>query len=195
MLYSQVIAERAEGVTWTKPPTLLTKEQNIFDYIFKEKGTFYPSALAVKASIAQNSPFDESISFGDDDQFAADIWRKGSIIESIKTPLTLYDDKEGLDKLSQSATKAQAQRVSKKRYLDWVESKRLEIPEPAYLAYRATVYSTYIVQLSKWQAAKEIWRAKQAGVFSLKQVIRQSVQTFTPRLYRKLSDYVASKTG
>ena len=193
LFYSQNYVDRGVGRYWIKPARGLRDGENIFDYLFVDKGWVHPSTIVVATDVARAHPFREDLSFGDDTQFAVDLWKDGVKIRMIEEKLAIYHDPPQFDRLSQSPVFEKGGTPTHASFMEWVESERDNMSEEAWLAYRAFWRSRFVATASGARAMGDIWSAR-ANV-GTKRVLSQVVQTFAPRSYRRLADVVARFRG
>lgn len=195
LFYSQNYIDRGVGKLWVKPARGLGEDENIFDYLFVHKGWVHPTSIVVDAATAKANPFREDLSFGDDTQFAAELWRQGVKIRMIEEPLTIYHDQSQADRLSMSPIFERGDAPTHTSFMDWVESQRPHMSDDAYAAYRAFFRSRFLAHQTPLRALSDIWSGGIGGKLGLKRCLSQTIQTFAPGLYRKLSDVVAKRRG
>ncbi len=195
LLYSQNYVDRGVGRYWIKPARGLGTDENIFDYLFRDKGWIHPSSVVVRTELANQYPFNEHISFGDDMQFAAEIWLAGTKIRMLDVPLTIYPDLYDPTRLSQSPVFVAGSAPEHVSFMDWVESQRSQMSEEAYLAYCAYFRSRFVARADRAEALKDIWTAYHRGIISYRKCLGQIMQTFTPNIYRHSADTVARCFG
>ena len=56
------------------------------------QGQLGVAVAALHAQLAKSTPYREDLKFGDDTQFAVDLWLKGARFTMIETPLAMYED-------------------------------------------------------------------------------------------------------
>ncbi len=188
LFYSQNYINRGVANWWIKPARGLQKNENIFDYLFIEKGWVHPSSIVLATDLALQNPFDETLSFGDDAQFVASMWLKGINISMIELPLTLYDDPFDAERLSQSPVFKHGESREHQSFMNWVDSIKHEMPETAYRGYRAGFRSRFFAKSAPIKALCDILQAKRHGVLSFYQCSMQTLQTFSPGVYRRIAD-------
>jgi len=193
-LYGPVLSERGNGAIWLRPESGLAEGENIFDYLFLRRGVVLPSTVVVERDAALRYPFLESLWFGDNDQFAVDMWRAGVRFHFVEQPLTRYADKEDSSRLSRLPLFDHAS-PRHRAFFDWMESQRPFMSKQAYLAYRARFLSRSIARDSPMRGAGEILAAWRHGALSASACLRQLAQTFTPELYRMVADLIAWGRG
>jgi len=193
LFYSKNYVDRGVGRYWIKPSRGLRDGEDIFDYLFIDKGWVHPSTIVVATETARAHPFREDLSFGDDTQFAVDLWRNGVKIRMIDELLAIYHDPPQFDRLSQSPVFEKGRTPTHSSFMEWVESHRTDMSEAAWLAYRAFWRSRFVAPISGRQAIGDIWDARRE--VGIRRCLSQTVQTFAPRGYRRLADVVARFRG
>ena len=191
--YGPMYVDRGVGRMWIRPDSGMRDGENVFDYLFLRRGVFLISTLVVETTLARRCRFLESLWYGDNDQFAVDLWRQGTRLDYIPQPLSIYTD-HGDNRLSQCPVFATDSEIHT-HFFDWVESHRAEMSTRAYLAYRARFRSRLTARSSRREAAKELISAWRADALSGRDCLRQSVQTFLPNVYRHCADLVARSRG
>lgn len=195
LIYSQTYVDRGVGRLWIKPSRGLRENENIFDYLFVEKGWVHPSTVVVNAVLAKNSPFNEDLSFGDDTQFTIDLWRHGVKIIMIEQPLAIYEDLHQPDRLSQSPVFQPGDSPEHMSFIQWVEARRSHMSERAYLAYQAFYLSRFTARAAPVRALMYIWDGYRRGSLGGPTCLRQIIQTFAPGMYRRCADFMARCRG
>jgi len=193
-LFGPVLAERGDGRFWQRPAAGPREGEPMFDYLFLRRGVALPSTVVVRTEMARRHPFLESLWFGDNDQFIADLWEAGASFQYLDEPLTLYADQYDAERLSQALV-FDGESPKHRAFFHWVESKRATMSERAYLAYRARFRSRLTARSAPVTAFADITRAWRGGALSGPEALRQGVQTFFPHLYRRCSDGVARWIG
>jgi len=193
LFYSRNYVDRGVGRYWIKPARGLTDDETIYDYLFADKGWVHPSTIVVATDTARAHPFREDLSFGDDTQFAVDLWKSGVKIRMIERELAIYHDPPQFDRLSQSPVFAKGKTPTHSSFMEWAESERANMSDTTWLAYRAFWRSRFVAPSSARQALGDIWSARRS--VGTGRVLSQTVQTFFPRSYRRLADIVARFDG
>ena len=193
LFYSKNYVDRGVGRYWVKPSRGLRDGEDIFDYLFVDKGWVHPSTIVLPTGAARAHPFREDLSFGDDTQFAVDLWQAGTPIRMIDEILAIYHDPPQFDRLSQSPVFERGRTPTHTSFLDWVESHRDDMSPRAWTAYRSLWRSRFVAHVSPGHAFADIWQAR--GSVGMRRCLSQTVQTFAPRGYRRLADVVARFRG
>jgi len=194
VLYGPMYVDRGVGRMWIRPASGMRPGEEVFDYLFLRRGVFLISTMVVSTSLARAHPFDESLWYGDNDQFGADLALAGVELHYLPEPLTIYADEYDPRRLSQSPVSSRDSAVHQ-RFFDWVESHRSEMSRRAYLAYRARFCSRLNARSAPLEAMRDLLSAYRADALSGRECLRQSVQTFMPRLYRRCADFIARSHG
>ncbi len=192
--YGPMYVDRGVGRMWIRPDSGMRADEGVFDYLFLRRGVFLVSTIVVESQLARQFPFDESLWYGDNDQFAVDLALAGIELHYLEEPLTIYADEYDPARLSQSPVFA-ADAAIHERFFDWVESHRADMSAHAYLAYRARFRSRLTARTHPAAAMRDLLSAYRARALSGKECLRQSVQTFMPNLYRRCADIVARGRG
>jgi len=193
LFYSQNYVDRGVGRYWVKPSRGLREGEDIFDYLFVDKGWVHPSTIVLPTEAARAHPFREDLSFGDDMQFAIDLWKAGTTIRMIDAKLAIYHDPPQFDRLSQSPVFEKGKTATHSSFIEWVESHRSEMSDRAWLAYCSFWRSRFVAPASVTGALTDIWSAREN--VGTRRCLSQMVQTFAPRSYRRLADVVARFRG
>jgi glycosyltransferase involved in cell wall biosynthesis len=193
--YSSVYTDRGSKRLWIKPPRAICRSENIFDYLFIHYGQILPSTVVLEASAARENPFDEKLFYGDDVQFAADLWLKKREFRMMDEPLVLFDDKGSSTKLSQDVVNYTVDSPRNRAFVEWVEARRPQMSEAAYHAYRARHLARMLARTAPVDAFRCVWEAYQAGTVGFFKAASQLVQVYWPTLYRELSNLVAARAG
>lgn len=197
ILFSQSYVDRGVGKFWLKPSRGLHADETIWDYLFLAKGWIHTSTIVLDAKLARQTPYREDLKFGDDAQFAIDLWKKGARFTMIEEPLALYEDttESAPTRLSQTPVFVSGSADEHKAYMDWVESQRPHMSDRTFKAAHAFFFSRLIADESATAALRSIGSAYRNGGLSLIGAVRQIVQTFAPNLYRRMANLVVMFRG
>lgn len=197
VFFSQSYVDRGVGKLWLKPSRGIRADESIWDYIFLAKGWIHTSTVVLDAALAKSTPYCEDLKFGDDAQFAVDLWQKGARFTMIEEPLALYEDstESAPTRLSQTPVFVAGDADEHKIYMDWVESQRPYMSEQTYRAAYAYFFSRLIARESSTAALRSIAAAYRDGALSATGAGRQIVQTFAPHLYRRIANLVVMCRG
>jgi glycosyltransferase involved in cell wall biosynthesis len=194
LYYGPMLVDRGVGRLWVRPDSGMEADEDVFDYLFLRRGVFLVSTIVVRREIAVKNPFNESLWYGDNDQFAVDIWLGGGKLEFIAAPLSVYADGNDQERLSQSPVFQQDLTIHD-RFFEWIESLRPKMSERAYLAFRARFHSRITARSAPFAAMGELLNAYRAEALSGRECLRQSIQTFLPGFYRYSANLVARTRG
>lgn len=197
IFYSQTYVDRGVGKLWIKPTRGIRPDEDIWDYLFLAKGWMHTSTVVLGAALAKCTPYREDLKFGDDTQFAIDLWLKGARFTMIDEPLAMYEDTAASapTRLSQTPVFVPGDAKEHQVYMGWVESQRRYMSEQTYRAAYAFFFSRLIAKQQPMAALRSIGAAYRAGALSGRKAIGQVIQTFAPRLYRRLADQLVRWRG
>ena len=187
LVYGQIVVDRGVGRYWVKPDRALGEDEPIYDFLYAEGGFIQTSTIVVPARLAREVRWDESVTFGDNDQFAIDCHRTGIRFRMLPEPLVLYADAIRGDALSQLPIHA-GDSPKHTNFFRWMDTQREHMSERAWLGYRARFLSVGLARRHPLRAAASLWRAWRAGALGAGGVARQLLQNHSPRLYRRLTD-------
>ncbi|MEE9320484.1 MAG: glycosyltransferase family 2 protein [Granulosicoccus sp.] len=187
VLYGHIIVDRGVGRYWIKPDRALGSDESIYDYLYVSGGFIQTSTMVIPAQLAKDVRWDESVTYGDNDQFAIDCWRTGTPFQMIDEPLTLYADVISSDALSQLPIYA-GNSDKHTNFFRWMATQRPHMSNKAWLAYKARFESVGLARHKPLASFSHLYRAWRAGAMSTKGVARQSLQNYAPRFYRTLTD-------
>ena len=191
LVYGQIVVDRGVGRYWVKPDRALADDEPIYDFLYVHGGFIQTSTIVVPARLAREVAWDESVTFGDNDQFAIDCHRTGIPFRMLPEPLVLYADAISPDALSQLPVHA-GDSPKHTNFFAWMDTQREHMSERAWLGYRARFLSVGLARRHPGQAFGALWQAWRAGALGTGGVARQVLQNHSPRLYRRLTDrYVA----
>lgn len=197
VFYSRTYVDRGVGRLWTKPTRGIMPGEDIWQYQFGIKGWIHTSTVVLDAALAKATPYREDLKFGDDVQFAVDLWLKGARFTMIEEPLAMYEDTAASapTRLSQTPVFEDGEAKEHKAYMDWIDSQRQYMDEATYRAAYAFVFSRLVAKKAPMTALKSIRAAHRSGALSSGKALGQVVQTFAPGTYRRLADTVVQLRG
>ena len=187
LVYGQIVVDRGVGRYWVKPDRALAKGEPIYDYLYVHGGFIQTSTMVIPMTLAEKVQWDESVTFGDNDQFAIDCWRTGITFCMLPRPCTHYADAISEDALSQLPIYAG---TSEKHtnFFTWMATQKSHMSPQAWAGYLARFESVGLARRAPVQSFKLLWNARKLGAMSLPGIIRQSIQNMAPRQYRRLVD-------
>lgn len=187
LLYGQIIVDRGVNKYWVKPDHAMGDDESIYDYLYVKSCFIQTSTMVLPVAMRDQVSWDESVTFGDNDQFAIDCWRTGIKFTMMKTPQTLYADVMSSDALSQLPIFAG---TSEKytNFFSWMETQRSHMSDTAWQGFRARFESVALARSAPRESFKLLLNARKAGAMSTKAMCRQLIQNYAPRFYRRLVD-------
>ncbi len=194
LLYGQIIVDRGVNRYWIKPDRALRDDESIYDFLYVHGGFIQTSTLVIPASLAQKVHWDESVTFGDNDQFAIDCWRTGIDFHMLPKPCTHYADIISNDALSQLPIYAG---TSEKytNFFGWMATQQAAMSPMAWAGFRARFESVGLARSAPLASLSLLWKGYRAGALGLMGLIRQIIQNLFPRLYRRLIDQYVRLRG
>ena len=187
LVYGQIVVDRGVGRYWVKPDRALQAEESIYDFLYVHGGFIQTSTMVVPRQLCDKVLWDESVTYGDNDQFAIDCWRTGIRFCMLPGAYTHYADAISDDALSQLPIYAGSSEKYT-NFFSWMATQKTHMSEQAWAGYRARVESVALARKAPMQSFKLLWEARKVGAISSSGILRQIVQNLAPRLYRKLVD-------
>ncbi len=187
LIYSQLIVDRGVGRYWNKPHRGIGEQEAIYDYLYVYGGFIQTSTLVLPRRLARELPWDEAVTFGDNDQFVIDCWQAGLRFHYVPLAMTRYEDAFRSDALSQLPLHDKASA----RYLNffaWMKHQEVHMSVKARHAFGARFESVLHARRAPLRSLKLVFVAWRCGAMSLPGAARQLVQNFAPRQYRRLTD-------
>lgn len=195
VVYSRIYVDRGVNRLWAKPKRAIAPGEDIFDYLFVSRGLVHLSTVLIETDLARRCPFHADVVYGDDYQFAVDLWRSGARFSMIERPLAVYRDHGHADQLSQSPMRGNAQSPLNRGFVAWVAEQRALMSERAWLAYRAGFLARFVARTRPIAALHMIWQAHRAGGLREFGTVRLAIQVLMPAVYRRLADLTARLSG
>ena len=194
LIYGQIIVDRGVGRYWIKPDRALGAEESIYDFLYVHGGFIQTSTMIIPRSLSESVQWDESVTFGDNDQFAIDCWHTGIAFHMLSKPYTLYSDVISDDALSQlpiydSTSKAYV------NFFTWMDTQKAIMSPKAWAGFQARFTSVGLARKAPIQSFKLLWQGYRAGALSPIGIVRQSIQNLFPLLYRRLIDQYVKMRG
>jgi len=187
LIYGQIIVDRGVGRYWVKPGRPLGYEEPIFDFLYVYGGFIQTSTMIIPAQLARQVQWDETVTFGDNDQFAIDCWKTGISFHMMPHPYTLYADIVSDDALSQLPIYA-GQSEKYTNFFGWMATQKTLMSPKAWAGYRAGFESVGLARTAPLKSFSLLWKGYRAGALSPLGIVRQSIQNLFPRFYRRLVD-------
>ncbi len=194
LLYGQIIVDRGVGRYWVKPDIAMGNEESIYDYLYIKGCFIQTSTIVIPSALREQVLWDEAVTFGDNDQFAIDCWRTGIKFTMLEKPQTLYADAMSADALSQLPIFA-GKSEKYTNFFDWMETQREHMSDQAWQGFRARFESVALARSKPVESLKLLMAARKAGAMSAKGIVRQLIQNYAPRMYRRLVDQYVRLRG
>jgi len=185
VIYGQIIMDRGVGRYWIKPDRAIGVDESIFDYLYVDGMFIQTSTIVMPAKLKDTVRWDETVTFGDNDQFAIDLWHTGTPFALLPKPLTLYSDIMSPTALSQLPIFG-GDTSAHTNFFDWMATQKDKMTDQAWAGYLARFESVGVAKHSPFKALQLLWRANRAGAMSAKGAARQALQCFFPAFYRRL---------
>jgi len=185
--YSQIIVNRGVGRYWIKPDRPMRPDESIYDYLYIAGGFIQTSTMIVPTRLTKDIRWDENVTFGDNDQFAIDLWHTNVPFHMLPRASTLYADLMSADALSKLPIFAG---TSEKytNFFSWMATRKNLMGQQAWLGFQARFASVALARSQPIASIKLLLQAVRAGAMSPKGMVRQLIQNHCPKIYRKLVD-------
>lgn len=187
LLYGQIIVDRGVNRYWVKPDRALEPQESIFDYLYVHGSFIQTSTMVIPQSLAQQVQWDESVTFGDNDQFAIDCWRTGIRFHMLPRASTLYADIISADALSQLPINA-GRSEKYTNFFRWMDAQAGDMSAKARAGFKARFESTSLARTAPIRSLSLLWQAWRLGAMGPLGMVRQCIQNLFPRTYRRLVD-------
>lgn len=194
LVYGQIIVDRGVDRYWVKPDRALGAEEPIYDFLYIHGGFIQTSTMVIPSGLASKVQWDESVTFGDNDQFAIDCWHSGIPFVMLPKPYTFYADIVSADALSQLPIYA-GNSEKYTNFFSWMTTQKPYMSAKAWAGFRARFESVSLARRAPLRSLLLLWQGYRAGAMSLSGVVRQLVQNLTPRFYRRLTDQYVRLRG
>lgn len=193
-LYGQIVVDRGVDRYWIKPARAIHSGEEIFDYLYLHGGFMQTSTLVIPHALAEQVSWDESITFGDNDQYAIDLCKTGASPVMQARPLVWYLDIDSGDALSQLFIHdGKSQRYL--QFFQWMEGHYDLMSSQARAGFEAHFLSGVHAWSSPLQSGQYLWRAYRQDALSALGLLRQILQNYAPKLYRKLTNTYVARRG
>jgi len=194
LLYGQIIVDRGVGRYWVKPDIAIEKDESIYDYLYVKGCFIQTSTMVMPSALRDTVSWDENVTFGDNDQFAIDCWQTGIAFQMLDKPMTLYADVISADALSQLPVFDGASEKYT-NFFAWMATQKPLMSEQAWHGFRASFESVSLARKHPIESVKLLLAARNSGAMSTKGMVRQLVQNYAPRIYRRLVDQYVRLRG
>jgi len=187
VLYGQIVVDRGVQRYWIKPDRAMRDDEPIHDFLYVHGGFIQTSTMVVPRDLARSVPWEESVTFGDNDQFAIDLWATGVPFRMLPEPLLLYADVMSPDALSQLPIFG-GDSPQHTNFFTWMDAQRPLMSERARLGFDARFLSGSLLRRHPLESGAMVMRAWRAGAIGTGGALRQTLQNVAPRSYRRLTD-------
>jgi len=193
-VYGQIVSDRGANRYWLKPAQAMESDESIFDYLYANGGTMLTSSVSLPRALAAKVQWDESITFGDNDQYVIDLCLAGAQAHMLDRALVWYLDIDSADALSQLFIHdAKSERYQ--RFFTWMQQHYPQMSAQSVAGFEAHFLSGVLLRTSPLASFKLLWKAWRVGTLSFKGLARQTLQNCAPRMYRKLTTAYVAKRG
>lgn len=193
-LYGQIVVDRGVDRYWIKPQRGKSTNESIYEYLYLNGGFMQTSTLVVPKPLADQVSWEESITFGDNDQYAIDLCNCGATPLMQKRALVWYLDICSGDALSQLFIHdAKSERYQ--RFFSWMESHYPRMSAKSVMGFEAHFLSGVYAWRSPLRSWRYLLRARLAGATSSVGFVRQVIQNYAPKQYRRLTNTYVSWRG
>ncbi|MBZ5763441.1 glycosyltransferase [Rhizobium sp. VS19-DR104.2] len=182
-IYSPVIVDRGDGKTFVKPPRAIGVNEDMADYVMRDRGFIQTSGLVVPREIAAKVRYRTGLPFGQDTDFAVRLFRAGSRFQMTETPTVVWNDAVDPKRVS-AARKGH-------RIIGWLEEMKPLISRKAYLGYRGWHVAKGLAPQQPSLAMRYYLSALFSGCYGPKLAFAVLLQIALPdEYYRRFSDLV-----
>lgn len=186
-VYSPVIVDRGAGKTFVKPPRSIGPEEDMSDYVMRDRGFVQTSGLVVPSAVAKKVRYRTGLPFGQDTDFAVRLFRAGCKFQMLETPTVIWNDVEDPKRVSASR--------KGNRVIGWLEEMKPLISRKAYLGYRGWHVAKGLAPRQPVLALTYYFTALINGCYGPKLAMVVMLQIVLPvHSYRRFSDFVIGFT-
>jgi len=186
VVFSPVLIETGGRIVGKKPKSAPRAGEPIPEYLACRGGWVPASSVSVPAVMCRIVRWNESLTFGDDTDFAIRLATQEADFHMLPDALSVVHDNEAVGRLSRS--------TDWRRVLDWLEVSRGSMGERAYLGYRGWHVARLAAQAGEYQPAFRYYlRALSAGALSTSVAAKAFAQIVIPRsAYTRVKRSVAT---
>lgn len=183
--FTQVVVDRGSGIKYIKPHRAPKDGEHISEYLMSDRGFIPTISLVVPQKLAKSVQYDESLSKGDDYDFAIRIAAAGGKLVMLDKPSAEWDDSWNPNRLSNS-------RNTQER-INWLNRIKSIITDKAYHSEMGWPVARYLAEDgNKTKALVLYFSALFRGCYRLKMAIVIFLQIVLSKSnYRKMSDFLA----
>ena len=179
--YARMVVDRGDGRMFTKPPRGLRAGEHMATYLLCDRGFVPTITLVVDTATAKRVRYDETLSFGDDKDFALRLYLAGCQFVMSEHPAAMWRDIYDPSRISGARKGA--------RLAQWLEKMRPHIPARAYYGCRGWSIAKGIAEKDAIGALGMYLKALWHGCYRPKLAAIIFLQIFLPdRVYRQLAD-------
>ena len=183
--YARILVDRGNGRIFVKPPRALRAGEHMATYLLCDRGFVPTISTVVDATTAKRVRYDESLSFGDDKDFALRLYLAGCAFVMAEKPGAVWRDvyDPGRSSAGRKGT----------RLTQWIEKMRPYIPPRAYHGCRGWTIAKGMAQSDPLGALRLYLNALWHGCYGPKLAAIIFLQIFLPdRIYRRMADSAIS---
>ena len=179
--YARILVDRGDGKIFAKPPRALRAGEHMATYLLCDRGFVPTIGLVVDTATARRVRYDETLSFGDDKDFALRLFLAGSKFVMAEQPGAIWRDIYDPNRASAGRKGA--------RLVQWLERMRPKIPKRAYYGCRGWAIAKGVAQTDPLRALGLYLTALKHGCYRPKLALVIFLQIFLPdRIYRAMAD-------
>lgn len=185
-IYSQVIVDRGDGVSFLKPPRAIKPDEHMGEYLLCDRGFVQPSSLIVPAALAKQVQFLKGLRFGQDTDFAIRLYLAGGRFVMKPTPGAIWRDYPNPNRVSTNLTASGR--------LEWLKSIEANLPHRALIADKGWFVAKAYARDGKIGKALTLYTQAVIGrAYSRRLAIAVLGQIIVPpNLYRKVADTIVA---
>lgn len=179
--YARILVDRGDGRVFIKPPRAIRAGEHMATYLLCDRGFVPTISLVVETATAKRVRYDETLSFGDDKDFALRLYLAGCKFVMNEEPAAVWHDVYDPKRTSSGRKGA--------RLLQWIEKMRSSIPEHAYYGCRGWSIAKGIADTDAIAALGMYFTALWHRCYRPRLSAVIFLQIFLPdRVYRELAD-------
>jgi glycosyltransferase involved in cell wall biosynthesis len=188
-VFSQVIVDRGDGISFIKPPRGMRAGEAMGDYLLRDRGFIQTSTLALPTSLARQIRYAEGLPFGQDTDFAIRASHAGVAFTMLERPSAVWSDRFDPKRVS-SGRSANAREA-------WLVSVSNMISDKAAKADRGWYVAKCHAHDGKLRRALPLYlSALLSGCYPPALAARIALQVFlSGRLYRLVADSYLALRG
>lgn len=183
-VFSRIIVDRGNGITFLKPPRGPQPDERIDEYLTCDRGFIQTSTLVIPTETARKVRYKEGLKAGQDIDFAIRLYLSGIKFHMINTPGAIWNDKADPKRIS-AGTHPNVR-------VNWLAGMKDKISRKSYLGFKGWFMAkTYAQQGQRFTAYKYYFTAALRGCYNPKLAATIFLQiTLVGGSYRKLADII-----